>query len=209
MRKYLLILSVPLLVACMASGPQKALDELAKAMETNNGQAFLACIDMPAFASNSVKNMTRNDDALNSLNTLTEMFGLGNLNDLSQKFGLGSINDLIGSVVDMQKRLSGKFDTGVATGELMAQCSRATTPDCPWVPRSLREATVVELGQTAAIAKITTPARLTSWLALRKIGDRWLVVGQAPLEATARAYATAQPVQEGNQKNADQDATRI
>lgn len=179
MKKYLLILPAALLAACMATGPQKALDELATAMENNQGQAFLAHIDMPAFATNYIKNMTQDDDTLSSLNALGQMFGLGN------------VNELIGSVFDMQKHLADKLNRGVSSGELMAECSQATTPDCPWVPRSLREATVVELGPGAAIAKVTTPARLTSWLALRKVGDKWLVVGQAVLETTARTYATA------------------
>lgn len=177
MKKYLLILGAALLVACTSSGPQGALDEMATAMEKNNSQAFLDHIDMSAFAANHIKNMTMNDDALNSLNALGQMFGLGNL------------DELIGTVVDMQKKISDQFNRGVASGELMADCARATTPNCPWVPKSLRDAAIVELGQNAAIAKITTPARLTSWLALRKIGEKWLVVGQAVLEATARAYA--------------------
>lgn len=199
MKKYLLIASVVVLAACMATGPQKSLDEMAKAMESNDGQAFLACIDMQAFAANYVRNMTKNDDALSSLNALGQMLGFG------------SLNDLIDSVVDMQKRLSDQFNRGVSSGELMAECAQSTTPDCPWVPKSLREATIVEIGQEAAIAKVTTPARLTSWIALRKIGDRWLVVGQAVLESVARAYATApvtsQP--QKNQQNGGEPAKRI
>lgn len=179
MRKYILILAFFLLSACMATGPQKTLDELATALDKNNPAAFLALIDMPAFANNHIRNMTTNDDALSSLNALGQMFGLGNL------------DDLIGNVVDMQKRLSDQFTRGVSSGELLADCRQATTPTCPWVPQSLRDATIIELGPDAAIAKVTTPARLTSWLALRKISDKWLVVGQAVLEATARTYATA------------------
>ncbi|MDE7370156.1 MAG: hypothetical protein K2N07_00120, partial [Desulfovibrio sp.] len=57
-------------------------------------------------------------------------------------------------------------------------------------------ATVVELGEDAAIAKVTTPARLTSWLALRKVGGRWLVVGRAAMEQTARQYALAAPAEQ-------------
>lgn len=178
MKKYLFAASIVLLCACTASGPQKALDDLAKAMENNNGQAFISQFDMPVYAANYVKNMTQNDEALNSLNALGKMFGLG------------SIDDLIQNVVNMQSRLSDQYNRGVSSGELMAECKQATTPNCPWVPQSLRKATVVEINSTAAIAKVTTPANLTSWLALHKVGDKWLITGQAVLESHARAYAT-------------------
>lgn len=179
MKGLILAAIAAVLVACTATGPQKALDELAQAMDKNNSQAFLAGIDMDAYAANYVRNMTNNDEALSSINAIGQMFGLGNL------------DDLIGSVVDMGKRLSDQFNRDIATGELMAKCRQAETPNCPWVPQSLRNARIVEIGQDAAIAQVTTPARLTSWLALRKIGGKWLVVGQAALEATAREYATA------------------
>ena len=99
------------------------------------------------------------------------------------------MEDLLGSVVDMQARLQKQYMRGVSTGELVAQCAKADTPDCPWVPESLKSAKVVELGDGAAIAQVTTPARMTSWLALRKVGEKWLVVGQAVMESTAREYA--------------------
>ncbi|HZF61713.1 MAG TPA: hypothetical protein VEZ52_08845, partial [Desulfovibrio sp.] len=50
-------------------------------------------------------------------------------------------------------------------------------------------AKITELGADAAVAQVTTPARMTSWLALRKVGEKWLVVGQAVMESTAREYA--------------------
>ena len=54
---------------------------------------------------------------------------------------------------------------------------------------SLKNAKVTELGPDAAVAQVSTPARMTSWLALRKTGEKWLVVGQAVMESTAREYA--------------------
>lgn len=177
MKKLLVIGIAAILLACTASGPQKALNNLAKAMDENNPQAFLDQIDMNAYANTYLQTMTRNDQALNSLNALGKLLGIG------------SIDQLIGSVVDIKAKLQDHLVRGVASGELMAECREATTPDCPWVPQSLRDATVVELGQNAAIAKVTTPARLTCWLALRKIGEKWLVVGQAVLENDAKALA--------------------
>ena len=82
----------------------------------------------------------------------------------------------------------------------IADCTQATYPDCPWVPESLRKAKVKKLNDTAAVASVTTPAGITSWLALQKRGDEWVVVGQAALEDTARKYAlgtAARPERDG------------
>lgn len=167
-----------LLAACLsASGPEKALDTLAAALDANDGAAFLSGVDMAAFAENHLRNMTADEPALGSLDAL------GNL------LGLGGVDRLLGNLLDVRGRLETEFRRGVSSGELMARCRTAETPDCPWVPRSLREAKIVELGPDAAIARVTTPARLTSWLALRKVGERWLVVGQAVMEEAARACA--------------------
>lgn len=167
-----------LLTACFASGPQKALNSLAEALNKNDSAAFLAQLDLKTFAANQIKNLTREDQALSSLDSLGRMLGLGGM------------DDLLGSVLNMENRLQSQYTRGVSTGEMMAQCREARTPDCPWVPESLKQAQVTELSDTAAVAKVTTPAKMTSWLALRKKGDRWLVVGQAILESTAKAYAT-------------------
>lgn len=163
--------------ACTTSGPQQTLDEMAQAMERNNPSGFLAQIDMKTYASNYLKSLTIDDSALSSLNALGNALGLGNL------------DNFLDNIVDMQGRLTRQFETGVSSGELMAQCRVADTPDCPWVPQALRDAQIIELDQNAAIAKITTPARLTSWLALRKTGEKWLVVGHAVLESRAREFA--------------------
>lgn len=179
LKKILCLIALGTLAACnlTASGPQKILDEMASAMDNNNSAVFLSYIDMNAFAANHIKNMTRNDSTL------------GSLNDIGNLLGLGNLDELIGSMVDMKGRIEQQLNRGVASGELMAECRSATTPDCPWVPQSLRSSTVVELGPNAAIAKITTPARLTSWIALHKFGEKWLVVGQAVMEEQARIYA--------------------
>lgn len=168
------------LAACdTASGPQKTLNGLAQALDDNNSAAFLSGLDMTAYSENHVRNLAANDPALRALDSLGRFLSLG------------GIDGLLSSVLDTKAQMEAEFTRGVSSGELMARCRSAETPDCPWVPQSLRDATVVELGDGAAIAKITTPARLTSWLALRKEGERWLVVGRAVLEATAREYALA------------------
>lgn len=178
-------LAVLLLAACMSqSGPQKALDGLAKALDTNDSAAFLSGMDMTAYAGNHIKNLAEDDPALRALGSLGRLFRLGN------------VDQLLSGALDMKAQMEADFTRGVSTGELMARCRTADTPDCPWVPQALRDATVVELGEDAAIAKVTTPARLTSWLALRKVGGRWLVVGRAALEQTARQYALAAPAQQ-------------
>ncbi|MBD5640875.1 MAG: hypothetical protein HDQ91_00450 [Desulfovibrio sp.] len=203
MRKYLLGGAILLLAACTASGPQKALDEMANAMEKNNGAAFLSHIDMKAFAVNHIRNLAQNSGALNSINAITKMFGLGDVNDL-----LGGIDQIFGNVVDMQARISDELNRAVSSGELMAECRKSDTPNCPWVPESLRKARIVELGPDSAIAQVTTPTSLTSWLALRKINGQWLVTGQAVLESAAREFA-AQPQQGSQPKQEQQGAQRI
>lgn len=179
MKFYAVAILAFLLAACMETGPQKTLNEMAQAMENNNGPAFLSHMNMRLFAENYIRSMTRNDEALNSINTLGKLFGLG------------SLDGLIGDLVDMESRLTEEYRSEVSTGELKRACERADTSDCPWVPASLREAEIVELSQEAAIAKITTPIGITSWLALCKKEDKWLVVGQAAQESTASSYALA------------------
>lgn len=198
MRKYMIIGACLLLLACGRSGPAQLLENLAQSMENNNPQAFLSQIDMSVYSANQLKAMTSGDDALGILNSVGRMLGLGN------------IDSLIGNMVDIRSRIEDHFMRGVASGELMAQCRVATTPDCPWVPKSLRDAQVVEIGPDAAIAKVTTPARLTSWLAMRRINGQWLLVGQAVLEAQARKLATSVPSSAKPQAPASaQDETRI
>lgn len=167
-----------LLTGCLDSGPQKPLNAMAKALTERDSALFLAQMDGKAFAANTINALTREDPALRTLDAVGKMLGLGGM------------EDLVNSVVDTHQRQQELFTRGVSTGELVLECTRATKPNCPWVPEALKAAKVRKLGDTAAIAQVTTPAKLTSWLALRKVGENWLVVGQAPLEATAQAYAT-------------------
>lgn len=172
-----LLILAALVAACVSSGPQKALNGMAEALRKNDSAAFLAGMDLKSFANNDIKNMTK------------EEAPLGLLDSLGRSLGIGGMDELLGSIVDMEARLHNHFNRGVSTGELMAQCRQAETPNCPWVPESLSNAKVTEIGSDAAVAQITTPARMTSWLALRKIDGKWLVVGQAVMESTARQYA--------------------
>lgn len=167
-----------------ASGPQKALNSLAKALDDNDSAAFLSGLDMTAYAENHIRNLGANDPALRALGSLGRLFRLGN------------VDQLLSGALDMKAQMEADFTRGVSTGELMARCRTDETPECPWVPEALRDAKIVELNAEAAIAKITTPARLTSWIALRKLGEHWLVVGRAALEQTAREYALAAGAQE-------------
>lgn len=177
MRICLLICSALVLAGCTTSGPQKALDNLADALEENNPQAFLAQIDMQAYAASSMRSLTAGNEIAGVLNSVTQSLGLGNL------------DNLIGSFVDMRAQITEQFTQGVASGEMMADCRVATSPSCPWVPDSLRGAQIIQISSDAAVARVTTPARITSWLALRKIGEKWLITGKAVLEKTAREYA--------------------
>ena len=165
-----LALSCGLLASCLSSGPEKPLGAMADAMEKNDSAAFLAQMDMPLFAENEALNM---------------------LDSLGQDLGLGGMDQLLGSALNMEDKLRKSLTRGVSTGELMAHCRKAERPDCPWVPESLRNAKVVELGPEAAVASVTTPAGMTSWLALRKQGENWRVVGRAVMENMARAFAQA------------------
>lgn len=174
-----LTLSCGLLASCLSSGPEKPLGAMADAMEKNDSATFLAQIDMPRFAANEARNMTNENEALNMLDSL------------GQDLGLGGMDQLLGSALNMEDKLRKSLTRGVSTGELMAHCRKAERPDCPWVPESLRNAKVVELGPEAAVASVTTPAGMTSWLALRKQGENWRVVGRAVMENMARAFAQA------------------
>lgn len=187
--KYLAICLSLALAACMTSGPQKTMDNLADALEKNNPQQFMQSMDMPAFTDNYLTSLTESSEALNSLNSL------GNI------LGLGSLDKLLGSIVDFQGQLGRKLERGVASGELAAQCRNTDTLNCPWVPQSLRQAQIIEINGNAAIAKITTPQQLTSWIALRREGENWLVTGIAVLESEARKFAIGKSAPQGSQNS--------
>ena len=182
-------------------GPQQTLlDSAADALENKDPQKFMACLDIQAYSVNQLKNLTKNDEVLNSLDKL------GNT------LGLGGLNNIIGSIVDITGTVEQEMNQGVATGPMMAQCRTSITPDCPWVPQSLKAAKIIEVGPDAAIASVTTPANITSWLSLRKEGNAWKIVGRAPLENLARRYASPpreQPADQPGQKNQTGNATKI
>ncbi len=184
--KYFVLGMCAILAACTSNGPERALDKMAAALENNNSSAFMAQMDISAYSSNKIKEYAKNNEALSSLNALGRMFGLNN------------VDDLLENLIDLKGNLTQELERGVASGELMAVCRAGNTPECPWVPSSLRDAKVVLLGSDAAIAKVTTPAHMASWLALQKRGENWLVVGQAVMEDQAKAFAAAkygQPAQ--------------
>ena len=170
-------------------GPQQTLlDSAADALENKDPQKFMACLDIQAYSVNQLKNLTKNDEVLNSLDKL------GNT------LGLGGLNNIIGSIVDITGTVEQEMNQGVATGQMMAQCRTSITPDC------------IEVGPDAAIASVTTPANITSWLSLRKEGNAWKIVGRAPLENLARRYASPpreQPADQPGQKNQTGNATKI
>ena len=89
----LVVLLGALVAACVTSGPQKALNDVADALNKNDGGAFLAQLDMKPFATNQIKNMTREDQALNALDSMGRLLGLGGM------------EDFLGSVANMQARL--------------------------------------------------------------------------------------------------------
>ena len=171
-----------IIIGCGSSGPKKALDEIAAALQENDPSSFLARIDLDAYANNSLTAMTSSNAVYDSLNSLSGMLGLGNL------------DQMINSVIDYKAIIKKELAQGVASGELKLQCAQGSQINCPWTPQALRDAQIIELNTNAAIAKVTTQAQLTSWLALRKNGENWQVVGQTLYEADARKLALAQPV---------------
>lgn len=185
MKRYIILalmfmLTGSLLAGCLSSGPEKPLQEMATALAKKDESLFLAQMNVNSYAVSQIINRTQGDTALRALDSMGRMLGLGGM------------EDLLGSVMDMESKLREEYMRGVSTGELMLQCRNTATPDCPWVPESLQAAKVKELTPTTAVAQVTTPANITSWLALAKKGEQWLVVGQAPLEAQAAQYAAEQ-----------------
>lgn len=179
------------LLACTTSGPRKTLDELASALQNNRPGEFLSLVDMEAYADNSLAALTSGNAVYSSLNSLSSMLGLGGL------------DAMINSVIDYRAEVRDRLAKEVASGELVLRCEKSGETNCPWVPVSLRNALIIEIEPSAAIAKVTTPQKLTSWIALRKIGEKWLVTGQSLLEEEARKYALTPG------KNAEPDAKSI
>lgn len=186
--RFLPLLGVVLLAACLSSGPEKTLNALAEALSGNDSKAFMEHVDFKAYAANEIANMTQENRLM------------GFADSLGRKLGIGGMDRMLNSIVDVENELRQQFRRGVSTGEMVADCAQTTYPNCPWVPESLKKAKVTKLNDAAAVASVTTPAGITSWLALQKQGDEWMVVGQAALEDTARKYALGaapQPERDG------------
>lgn len=166
---------------CVSTGPEKTLHDLADALNANDAEAFLELLDGGRLAQCEVRNMIREDRALSMLN------------DLGKRLKLGGMQELLGQALDVERELLREYEQGVSTGSMMAECRSATSSGCPWVPESLKAAEIREISPTAAVARVITPARMTTWLALQQRDGRWRVVGKASLESTARDYALDQP----------------
>ena len=182
-------LVIGLALAGCESGPQKTLSQAAKALDDKDSAAFLARFDMKAFAAHEMMNLREDSDLFSGLDAIGGFLGI-----------TPEVDRVVRDVMNLENTLTRTFTRTAGSGELVNQCSRATTPDCPWVPSALRKAQVRELDQQAAIARVTTPASMTSWIALRRDGEEWRVVGKAILEETAEHYArdeTPLPEREG------------
>lgn len=167
-----------LLAACSTDGPRKPLDALASALESRNSAEFMSQLNWPAFRDNALQEIIRSDFTLNILNDMGELVGV-------------RMDRILDRVSDIGDELAQELQEGVATGDLTAHCRKTLNPNCPWVASSLRDARVVKLDDTAAVAQVTTPAAITSWLALARIAGHWQVVGQTPMEQSARQMAVA------------------
>ena len=166
------------LAACEGAGPKSALDAASKALQAKDSTAFLAQIDMKSYAAHEMANLKQDHQLLNRLDSLGGMLGLGS-----------ELDELLGQVLDLENRTVKTMTRTVSSGELVNMCAKAQTPDCPWVPEALAKAEVRSLSETEAVAKVTTPANMTSWIALRKAGKDWKIVGKAVLEADAAGFA--------------------
>lgn len=179
--RFLAPLLVVLAACTLGDTPSTPLDRAAQALEQHNSALFLAQVDLKALAASRLNTVAQKNPALNFLDKV------------GKDFGLPGVDQLLGNVLDVEGSLRTRLEEGVSTGELELQCQKATTPDCPWVAKSLREAQVKELTPDSAVARVTTPAGISSWLALRKQGETWKIVGQAPMEQQAATYAATPP----------------
>jgi len=93
----------------------------------------------------------------------------------------------------VEAELVGDFKKRIGTGELVNECSQAASTRCPWVPASLRAAKIKELGTDAAVAHLTIPGNIATWIAMSKIGEEWKIVGLSPQEELAMRYAKNPP----------------
>ena len=166
------------LSACEGAGPKSALDAASKALQAKDSQAFLALVDMKSYAAHEMVNLKQDHKLLNRLDSIGGMLGLGS-----------ELNELLDQIMDLENRTVKTLNRTVSSGELANMCTKAQTPDCPWVPESLAKAEVKSLSETEAVARVTTPANMTSWIALRKADKDWKIVGKAVLEEDAARFA--------------------
>ena len=174
-----LVLCLGLLAGCQETGAKKTLSDAAKALTEKNSQAFLGLIDMDAFASHELVNLKENNSFLSFAGEVGSLFGVGN-----------EMDEWLKGAMNLKDQYTRTFTRTVGTGELVNQCTTAKTPDCPWDPDGLKKAEVKEIGTNAAVARVTTKANMTSWVALQKQGEKWVIVGKAILEDQATKFAT-------------------
>ena len=171
-------LAMPL-AGCESSGPKGACDRAASALEKKDSALFLAQFDMDAYAYHELVNLSKDNGLMKLTDQIGSLFGI---ND--------QLNDLILNATNIKGQTEETFRRSVANGEMAAICSRSTAADCPWEAAGLEKAKIKELNEEAAIATVTTKANVTSWVALRKKGETWVIVGKAPTEEKAALFAT-------------------
>ena len=170
-----------LLTGCIGSGPGKALHEAASSLERKDSAAFLAKMDTKRYAAAYMDNLTQGNPALKALDSAAgRLFGMG-------------VADMINSVASVEEQLVADFKKRVSTGELVNECSQAASTACPWVPASLRGAKIKEFGPDAAVAHVTVPGNVATWIAMAQIEGAWKIVGLSPQEEFAARYAKNPP----------------
>ena len=181
MNRFVSAACVLLLAGCIGSAPGKTLHEVASSLERKDSAAFLAKMDSKRYAAAFMDNLTQGNPALKALDSAAgKLFGMG-------------VADMVNSVASVEERLVSDFTKRVPTGELVNECSQAASTACPWVPDSLRGARIRELGPDAAVAHVTVPGNIATWIALAKIDGEWKIVGLSPQEEFAKRYAEKPP----------------
>ena len=181
MKAFLSAVCMLLLTGCIGSDPAKTLHEVASILERKDSAAFLAKLDTRRYAAAYMDNLTQSNSALKALDSAAnKLLGMG-------------VADMVDSLAPMEEQLVGDFKKRVATGELVNECSQAASTGCPWVPASLRGARIKELGPDAAVAHVTVPGNIATWIAMTKTGEEWKIVGLSPREEFAARYAQKPP----------------
>jgi hypothetical protein len=177
MKRFLSAVCGVLLAGCIGSGPGKALHEVASSLERKDSAAFLARMDAGRYAAAFLDNLTQSNPALKALDSAAgKLLGVG-------------VADMVKSLTSMEEQIVGDFKRRVSTGELVNECSQAASSGCPWVPASLRGAKIKELGPEAAVAHVTVPGNIATWIAMAKTGGEWKIVGLSQREEFAARYA--------------------